>query len=191
MDITTAQFPNIPNVAGQETFSYAELLAQLNKDIVPISGASPFAGQGANVRGAGQNYAQNISAGANLSTETFYDDLGFFDGGQPTRLTIPVTVPQFTRVMLIGYWQWDTPYDVGSFQLSLAKNFNFSQTQQGFSITRYPGIGASDAGVPTIATLSSQPFVVVPGDFFELIGLQNGQANLTLDNAQLSILVLK
>lgn len=33
MDITKAQFPNIPNVAGQETFSYAELLAQLAIDL--------------------------------------------------------------------------------------------------------------------------------------------------------------
>lgn len=180
---------DVVNRTGRNNIRGDELATMINA--AAPAGLNPFVGQGANVRGAGQNYAQNISAGLDLSTETFYDDLGFFSGGAPTRLTIPVTNPQFTRVMLVGFWQWATPYDVGSFQLSLAKNFNFSQVQQGFSITRYPGIGASDAGVPTIATLSSQPFVVVPGDFFELIGLQNGQANLTLTNGQLSILVLK
>lgn len=191
MDITKAQFWNTPNVAGVETFDYAELLAQLTIDI-PSGGGNPFIGDGAEVRATG---SQNVGTviGALIYNTEVYDDLGFADlGVDNDRLTIPVTNPQITRVQLSGFTRWNNTQggQTGVRQVNISKNGSSGVGGDGISIRRENPLSAS--AFDGLYTFTSLPQEVVPGDFFQLLALQNSTVGtLSILNCNLALVVLK
>ena len=116
MDITAAQFWNVPNVQGYPTFSYAELLAQLQIDI-PSGGALSYTT-------IGYTGPQQVTLNVQVVTITFTDllfdnGLGAFNIANPTRLTVPTGV---TGIMLIGYCAWTNVTSGGTVRGFMTKN---------------------------------------------------------------------
>lgn len=110
MDITQAQFWNVPNVQGLPSFSYAELLAQLTQD---IPGGAGSIGIGCEVSNNGgfncpdtvalQQLDFNISGfGGNVS----YDDAGFYTDAESNVFTIPNITPAIQRVRAWFFIRW-------------------------------------------------------------------------------------
>ena len=191
MDITKAQFWNTPNVAGRESFSYADLLAQLTIDITS-GGGNPFIGDGAEVRASsGQNVGTVI--GALTFNVEVYDDLAFADlGVDNDRLIIPVTNPQITRVQLACFTRWNNTQggQTGVRQVNISKNGSSGVGGDGISVRRENplSVGSFD----NLYAYNSLPQEVVPGDFFQLLALQNSTVGtLSILNCNLAIVVLK
>ncbi len=127
MDVTKAQFPNVPNVAGQETFSYAELLAQLTADLAPVL-ANPNIGKGlALAADDDQNLADNLAHQIDWAPDTAaiiaYEDFDFYSDSDSTALAIiPDLDPPIQRVAV-----WATMFVQGTSgyrEIAVEKNFN-------------------------------------------------------------------
>jgi hypothetical protein len=180
-DIIDAQFADFPNRSGQTTFSYAQLLAQLTQDI-PSGGGGPFAGQGAQVR-----RPNAISIANNVHTDIIfnnllYDDLNFWDGA--TKLIIPVTDPQISRVSLVGYHVWSSG---GPFTYEISVQKNNGAVNGG--VESLPFTIAGDFVQHMSGVVMGEP--VVAGDEFTLDVLTNSSPPLaqTSIRAVLSLVV--
>ena len=183
MDITKAQFENVPNVAGRETFSYAELLAQLTADI-PSGGGN--VGLGALLSLVNQTVPNN-----SLHTVTWasfnerYDDFGFFDSVvAPTRLSIPAT-PPISRVRVYGLAEFAVN-TTGFRFVTMAQNTGQSPPGT-FKISFLPVTGSSST-----ASGKSSPIKVTNGfSFFELQVFQDSGANLTMLRADFAVIIAR
>jgi len=162
MNITDAQFGDFPNRSGIKTYSYAELLAQLQIDIGG-GGASEQIGKGCK---ATATTISIVAGGRNtvpFDTAVF-DDAGFLDigGANPERMTIPLLNPTIKRIVVGGYQNWSAGATGTIRSLVFIHNTNevtFGSTMQ-IPLTVVPG----DAN-RTLAM--SPPIDVVAGDWFE------------------------
>lgn len=169
MDITKAQFWNTPNTAGRESFSYAELLAQLTKDL-PTSAAVSL--QARNTTPFSTPTVNNVPIILPFGISVF-DDAGFFDLAG-NRFVIPVTVPQITRVTLSCY-AIHAQNATGERELILLTNgIATTNSEEGTEP------GATTANSQMRLTFSSSPIAVVPGDFFQFQYLQNSGGALNV-----------
>jgi hypothetical protein len=150
-------------------------------------GASPFTGASVSARRAGAFSVPDGFGGYDLQFDagTDFDDLGFFDAGQPTRLTIPDTDPAISRVLVIGNLVWSSSNNT-NFQVQIRRTpvlNNESQqsvsAQGGTAVTQY-------LNTSLISNVS-------PGDYFEVRAYQFSfpSANKTLARGHLMLTVLK
>lgn len=188
MDITKAQFPNLANVAGMETFSYAQLLAQLQID---IGGVSPNIGIGCKATASNVTIASGGRKVVPYDAVVF-DDANFLDigGANPERMTIPLLDPVIKRIVIGGFQSWGatvpTVGTVRSIIFTIGPNeISFGSKQQ-IPLTIVPG----DANI-TLAM--SPPIDVVAGDFFQTQAFTTGGAggNVNLAQAAGWIIVLR
>lgn len=117
----------------------------------------------------------------------FYDDLGFFDSGSPTLLTIPDVDPPIERVLITGNAVWSGSNST-NFQAQINHNGGASfqggiqsvHAQGGTAITQYQSV-------------SSGPTEVEAGDTFTLRVFQFSfpSASQTLARGTLTLLVVK
>lgn len=159
MDITKAEFWDVPNTQGLPTFSYAQLLAQLQQDIG--GDTNPFAGQGAK---AGRDNFENVNNNS-LTTITFteevYDDLNMIDlGVDAQRITIPTTDPQISRVLVSLYSSWQNNAN-GDRDQSATLNGVFGYGENISQSRNVPPVNAG-AGALYVYTW---PYQVTAGDF--------------------------
>ena len=173
MDITKAQFWNTPNVAGVESFSYADLLAQLKID---IGGVSPNIGIGC-LATAGST---NIPSGGRFPVPynaVVFDDAGFLDigGANPERMTIPDLDPPILRVVVGGSQNWsaNAQGQVRSIVFTKGVNLLANGTQQ-IPATIVPGDANRNLAM-------SPPENVVAGDFFETQAFHTGGAGASVN----------
>jgi len=185
MDITKAQFWDAPNSQGLPSFSYAELLAQLQTD---IGGVSPNIGIGCFAR-AGNT---SIPSGGRFPVPynaSVFDDAGFLDigGANPQRMTIPLLDPPIQRVIVGGSQTWSANAHGTVRTLIFVKNFNqLANGDQQIPLTVVPGDSNH-----TLAM--SPPENVVAGDWFETQAFTSGGAgpNVNLVAAAGWIIVLQ
>lgn len=160
------------NNTGLENIRGDELAALI---AATIPGANPNIGLGAQInRGAGQNISTGTPTTAIFTSEIF-DDLGFADlGANNDRLTIPVTDPQITRVMLTAEASWQNN---ASGTRGHAVSFNGSSgfgDNLSFNRNRPPTNSLQNA----LFTYTTQLIPVVPGDFFGIKLEQDGAPSL-------------
>lgn len=184
MTITDAQFADFPNRSGQTTFSYAELLAQLTKDLP--SGASPNIGLGAIARNAGGSSINNLLITPLVWDNIDLDDLGFLDisSGSPRdeRFIIPDVDPPIERVVFGGQYAWNN---------SALGDIRGADTRYNFNGPG--GLNPSGAQIfqqntadPTFnnrATLNMGVRIVAVGDIFTLNVFQDTGGALTCRGA--------
>ncbi len=179
MDITQAQFADFNNTAGRTTFSYAQLLAQLQND---ITGTGIGTSLGCSIRAAG---AQSIPTGT-FTEVTFdvvtYDDAGFVPGGDASNnIVIPAT-PAINRVGISVNCRWSSGgTGFAGFQMQVNSLTPFQECSQaiplGDSFTR-PGQGCVFG------------LEVVPGDEISLEVVQTSGGNFTLARADMQLVTL-
>ncbi len=139
MDITKAQFADFNNTAGKTTFSYAQLLAQLIKDLPPPPVINPNIGKGVSLqvidemRNLTDNSANTLDFRGNTGGEdpvVHFDDLAFYSNSLPTQFTIPDVDPPITRIIawLYGIWSGtrgaNTDYQTAFIRNNFASNFS-------------------------------------------------------------------
>jgi len=159
MDITKAQFWNIPNLAGRESFSYAALLAQLTAD---LPSSNPNFLKGLMLRASEtmtllDGFAQQLDwndGGSGAIIE--FEDFNFYSDSDSTVLaTIPDVDPPITRVMTYG--SLFIGGTAGVRAMAHEKNLN-----------NQPGAAAQDRRVPssnaTFISIWSGIWEVVVGD---------------------------
>lgn len=189
MDITKAQFPNVQNVAGVETFSYADLLAQLAQDLPPPVTQSPFLGMGAIGRATTSPEFPGNSSFAFIPWDVIdEDDLGFMDiSGTPdfrsAQFVIPDTDPPILSVIVGGGINWENS-QLGNLR-GMDTRFNgngpgalFPAGQEVFS-----GITADGTHGNRQMVQSGQQNVVA-GDIFWIDVLQDSGGNLSANAAR-------
>ena len=174
MDITKAQFENVPNVAGRETFSYAELLAQLN--------AESNAGKGADITAFGPTIPDGPITPLDFSGSATvnFDDLNFVQLGVDTaQFIIPANV---ARVQLWVDFEWNSSA-VGIREIRTFKN--------GASAGNVRFKQAAQAVGTVHGFMVSQVFDAVEGDRFGFAVTQDSGGNLDVDSHQQGITVLR
>ena len=117
-----------------------------------------------------------------------YDDLGFFDSGDPTKLTIPDVTPAIERVTLTATMVWSS--DATSDKQGEIKKNGVTVTESGIASM------TASADLPVVTqylNITGGPFSVVAGDFFTLQAIQfsSPSATKTLARAVMSITVVK
>lgn len=167
-DITKAQFGDFPNRSGQKTFSYAQLLAQLIRD---LPGGAGNIGIGCLATAGNTSIASGGRIPVPFDTSVF-DDASFLDigGANPERMTIPLLDPPIQRVIVGGSQSWSANAHGQVRSLIFVKNLNTvnNGTMQ-IPATIVPG----DAN-RTLAM--SPPENVVAGDWFETQAFTSGGA---------------
>lgn len=173
MDITTAQFWDVPNTGGLPTFSYAELLAQLTADLP--SGGSPFVGLGAHVNVDVQSIGGQSDVPLDWDT-VVYDDLGFTDigGSDPDRLVVPLTDPPIEKVIVGGSNSWSANAAGDVRAVSIRQNLSTVFNVMRVGNTVVPGLAAS------LVTVTN-PIDVVAGDFFTVGVFQNSSPPVNIN----------
>ena len=167
------------NRTGRDNITGTELAAL-------ISGGGASGGASVGVERAalfsvptGAGYTVEFSAGAE------FDDLAFFDPADNTKLTIPVTDPPISRVLLRAMTVW-SPVVVGS-------AFNAQILKAGGSSLEARQSVNNLTGVP-VTTFCSVTTIedVVPGDEFTLRAAHSlGAANVNLARANFALTVLR
>lgn len=190
-NIIDAQFADFPNRSGQTTFSYAELLAQIQSDLPPPPAGNPNIGLGANATGPSQSIVSASAQQVTYDTSEF-DDLGFLDigGANPERFTIPVTDPQITRVVFGGGVTWAT--GGGGDVRGIQSRFNFNAAGNlhptGASVFSQRG---ADAAFSNRQTMNCGVTPVVPGDIFTMTAFQDSGGGLNVLIPRAWIVVLR
>lgn len=177
MDITKAQFWNTPNVAGVESFSYAQLLAQLTADLP--GGNSPNIGIGCLATANNTSIASGGRVPVPYDTAV-YDDAGFLDigGANPERITIPLLDPPIKRVVIGGSQAWSANAHGTVRSLIFTKGVNqLNDGTQQIPATVVPGSA-------NITLAMSPPENVVAGDFFETQAFTSGGAGPAVNLAR-------
>lgn len=168
----------LPNITGTE-------LAAL----ISAQGAGPNAGASVGCRRAASfsvpvgfsGYIVDYDAGA------VFDDLGFFNGAAPTRLTIPVTDPPISRVLLtaMAVWSPTAPADSAFYaQILRPSRVTLLESQQ----------TVNGQGGTAITSFCNTTYIeeVVPGDYFELRAYHLlSSTNVNLARATFSLTVLR
>jgi hypothetical protein len=172
VDITTAEFWNVPNNQGLPTLSYAQLLAQIEVDLAAggLTG-NPNLGIGCHATGDA-----NIPGGGRFPIPfdtVIFDDANFLDigGANPERMTIPDLDPPITRVVVGGSQIWNASTNGNQRALVFVQNFGeiTGGSQDSRAITPVPG--------PSNRILAvSPPLNCVAGDFFETQAIISGGA---------------
>ncbi len=195
MDITQSQFWNAPNTAGVESFSYADLLAQITADLPPPPpGASVNVGLGAIARMTPDQTIANLLISPATFDSIDLDDLGFLDVGSGSprdqRFIIPDVTPTIERVVFGGTWEWkqslngdvrggDTRLNGnGPGGLFTAGAINFAATM-------------SDPTFNNRQTINTGPVVVSVGDFFTLNLFQDSGAGLDVNQGRVWMWVIR
>lgn len=187
-DITKAKFWNVPNVAGRTTFSYAELLAQIQSDLPPPPVSNPNIGIGCLAT------ANNVSITSGGRRPVPYDavvfdDAGFLDigGANPQRITIPLLDPPILRVVIGGSQTWSANAQGQVRTLIFTKGVNtIPNGSVQIPATIVPGDANKNLAM-------SPPENVVAGDFFETQAFHTGGAgaNVNLASAAGWLIVLR
>lgn len=168
----------LPNIRGDELA--AEIAAS-------GLGASPFTGASVSARRAASQSVADGFAGYDLVFDagTDFDDLGFFDAGQPTRLTIPDTNPAISRVLVIGNLVWSSSNNT-NFQVQIRRTPVLNNESQQ-SVSAQGGTAATQYLNTSIISNVS------PGDYFEVRAYQFSfpSASKTLARGHLMLTVLK
>ena len=186
MDITKAQFWNTPNVAGVESFSYADLLAQLEID---IGGVSPNIGIGCKATATGVSIASGGRVVVPYDAVVF-DDANFLDigGANPERMTIPLLDPPILRIVIGGFQSWSANAQGTVRTIVFTKGANEIDfgSQQQIPATIVPGDSNKILAM-------SPPIDVVAGDFFQTQAFHSGGAGPAVNLAQAAgwIIVLR
>ena len=187
-DITKAQFPNRANVAGEQTFSYAELLAQLTIDL-PSGGGN--VGLGVLIRTAifFQVIPDNVETildfdgGGGVTIE--HDDLGFYDPiADPTKFIIPAG-QGITSVTVFQRVNFGTS-SVG--KRALRGRVNGAIAGPGMIDYILPAISGSQS---VSLSGTSAAVKVSDGDFFQSDVIQTSGAPMTLGTAEFGLLVVR
>ena len=195
MNIQLAQFWNAPNQAGLPTFSYAELLAQLEIDFAASGlAANPNIGKGVALRvtEAMENLTDNVAFQLNWRGNSSpsdpiieFDDFGFYDNASPTVLaTIPDIDPPIQRVTAwcTGFWS-GPPTDAHTGLRFMAVEKNLSNLDPGLTNMRWK-VGELTSLNPDTFPIFSGVIAVVPGDQISIeLGVQGVGAN-TIDYNQ-------
>ena len=176
MDITKAQFWNTPNVAGVESFSYAQLLAQLTADLP--GGNSPNIGIGCLATANNTSIASGGRVPVPYDTAV-YDDAGFLDigGANPERMTIPLLDPPIQRVVVGASQNWSANAQGQVRSIVFVKTVN--QLANGtlqIPATIVPGDANRNLAM-------SPPDNVVAGDWFETQAFHTGGAGASVNLA--------
>lgn len=179
MDITNAQFWDVPNTGGLPTFGYAELLAQLTADLP--SGNSPNIGKGALVRGSTQSIP-NLLAQFITWDKVDYDDLGFTDigGANPERLVIPDVDPPIVKVVVGGFFAWQPNVSGNVRGIETRYNFNASGNLFPAGTNLFIGVGGDPAFGERL-TLISGAQEVSAADQFTIGAFQDSGAGLNIN----------
>lgn len=180
---------NADNNTGLENIRGDELAALI---AAASGGPSAQVGQGAVVQRAPSEVITDGFPGVTVIWTGFpnpvYDDLGFFDGGDPTKLTIPDVTPAIERVTLTATMVWTS--DATSDRQGEIKKNGITVTESGIaSMTA----SADPPVVTQYLNITGGPFSVVAGDFFTLQAIQfsSPSATKTLARAVMSITVVK
>ena len=191
MDITKAQFWNTPNVAGRESFSYAQLLAQLTIDLP--TGLSPNVGLAAVSRGSTQSINNLLDTPIVWDTIE-YDDLGFLDigSGSPRdeRFIVPDVTPAIERVIFGGAFFWVTNLSGDIRQINMRHNFSEHGSffpEGSMQMVQNP----SDAAFSARNSVNSGPVRVSVGDIFTLSAFHDSGAGLNVSTPTAWIWVIR
>jgi len=190
MDITQADFWDVPNEQGLPTFSYAQLLAQLQQD---IGGVSPNVGLGAIGQSSGQSIA-NLLITPLVYSAIEYDDLGFLDvsSGSPRdeRFIIPDVDPPIERVIFGGQWQWQNNAggDIRGGDTRL--NFNGPGGNNPAGAVFFSQ-NTSDPAFNNRLTMNTGAAKVVAGDIWTLNVFQDSGGNVNITDSRVWIYVIK
>ena len=138
-------------------------------------------GQGVGVSGSNATLASGVATAASFSTVVF-DDLGFFNAGDPTLITIPED-SGITRISLSATVQWG--------QNSTGRRAIFTEkngSSGAFGSVRFT-IAPNDDGVDVTVVTGSRIIDVDDEDEFELFILQTSGVSL-VSFFQLSLIAL-
>ena len=192
MDITQADFWDVPNEQGLPTFSYDALLAQLILDLPFTPGSSPNIGLGG-IATSGGHSINNLLITPMIMDFISLDDLGFFDvsSGNPRaeRCIIPDVDPPIERIIYGGTCNWST----GGGQIrgyDTRKNGNgpgglFTSGSEVFQTA------TSDPAFGNRGTVTSGVTPVVAGDFFTVNIFQDSGVPDTFNRGATWVLVVK
>lgn len=167
-----------------------------------IIGSGPHAGKSCTVRkiGGGPQLIPTVTRTALEFDEIMRDDLGFFDIGAPTRLTIPDVDPPIRAVRVFGDINWD-PNPALSVEYVLFADIaaegqlaippagffsNFVTTVVGNQPLAWDGSSGPIADIG-----GNGQFVLTAGDFFEFTVRQDSGGDVSVGRVIFSIDVLR